>query len=531
MARFGNSSASSLISSANAAQTKTQNLNDALATYNYDLSAKDQAAFQAYSQYLTNAAQKTSDPSKQLSYEKALTSAHKSYTSAEIQRASIAVDYGQIDNTQKYGVISQLRDAAIQNGDEATAQNLELKMAGLSQTIQNQAIAAQNSSDRAGRQQQKAWKDAYSEATSKTNLDLKKLQGGLSKGEVTPDQFAEIKSQIIGRQVNIYKQAAENPSFDNASDYKDKLIALAQDKDTLKYLGDIKFDDQGNVATKEDGTIDIKPSSYYKAGGFLSTGENPQALTIDEYGIASTVDRKKDGFGNYKTGQLADPTDQNPGTFEYQKKFDPSDTAKKMYLDRTLYKDKETGLNYFMDPVLGKVFEDPKDGHYGRNADLLKGKFDYGSTNAYGQQYGGALKSATTAIGNKAGAIIGGSAGNLAGNSFGPLGGFVGGAIGSFLGNAKHQQELQASKDALAKVQAAQAVAAQSSYKTAIAAQPVSTLSPKATGYNPISNTVTGVAGPVKPTPAIIATQAKAASTVGTPTFNAGIAGFDKIKI
>lgn len=506
MARFGNSSTSSLFSSANAAATKTQSLNDSLAGYNYELSAKDEAAFNAYSSYLTSQAQKTSDPSKQLTYEKALTSAHKSYTSAEISRASTAVDYGEIDNTQKYSVISQLRDAAIQNGDEATAQSLEAKMAGLSMTIQNQQIAAENkasaASDKAARDQETAITKGASKAVGDKEDLIVQLNGLKTAGKITPAQYDDRMRQIyLGNPATGAQgllsivQAAKDATGDPNGTYQDKLNKFGADTKVQSYINGNKAaqgavgDTMGQVMIKHpDGTYEFKtrdagqldansPSILLKDDqGNVVKDANGHAITVPNYqGPQAFTDK-----GGAVTGfQYATSIDPNTGQ--------PTRTAIpgkgpggiRQINKESINNDDPSGVPYFYTEAGAKKFigKDPKNGRaiMADDPSVITGKFDYGSTSVLGNTTEGEYAT------KHRGSIAGGSAGSLIGGIFSPVGGLVGGIAGSILGNnAQHKQELANAQAALAKVQAATAAAQQAAAQaaTARAKAPAATASP-----------------------------------------------------
>ena len=92
---YGNTSVSSLLKAAKAAQQKQYSLEDSIAAYEYDLSPKGQADFEKYSAHLGNRIKQyqDTDPLKALNYQKTITSANRSFTSSELSRATTQVLY------------------------------------------------------------------------------------------------------------------------------------------------------------------------------------------------------------------------------------------------------------------------------------------------------------------------------------------------------------------------------------------------------------------------------------------------------
>lgn len=476
MARFGNASTSSLFSSANAAATKTQNLNDALAGYTYDLSAKDEASFNAYTSYLSSQASKTSDPTKELTYEKAITSAHKSYTSAEIQRASTAVDYGQIDNPTKYQTLSQLRDAALQNGDDASAQSLEAKMASLSMTIQNQQIAAETkastASDKAARDQETAITKGASKAVGDKEDLIVQLNGLKTAGKITPAQYDDRMRQIyLGNPATGAQgllsivQAAKDATGDPNGTYQDKLNKFGADSKVQSYINGNKAaqgavgDTMGQVMIKHpDGTYEFKtrdagqldansPSILLKgADGKPVMDANGHAITVPNYQGPQAFTDKAGAVTGFQYATSIDPNTGLPTRTALPGKG-PGALAQ-VNKDR-INNDDPSGVPYFYTESGAKKFigKDSKNGLpiMADDPSVVSGKFDYGSTSTAGQ----AISPLTnTRIGKTSiGSVIGGLVAGPAGIGLG--------AVGGLLAGSQHQQDRAASQAALAKAQAA----------------------------------------------------------------------------
>lgn len=138
MARFGNTSVSSLLSAAKAAYNKKATLEDSIAAYEYDLSPKTQSDLKRYTDHLQGRIgyYQNVDPSKALSYQKNITSAQRSYTSAEINRATTQVMYGNQSDGDKLNTMIGLYQRALESGDQNLAQNIEMKAAILQQQMQ-----------------------------------------------------------------------------------------------------------------------------------------------------------------------------------------------------------------------------------------------------------------------------------------------------------------------------------------------------------------------------------------------------------
>lgn len=134
---YGNTSVSSLLRAAKAAQQKQYSLEDSIAAYEYDLSPKTQADFEKYQAHLNNRIKQYQgiDPLKALNYQKTITSANRSFTSSELSRATTQVLYGNMDNPTKLSLMTNLFRRAVENGDENLAQRIEGQAAQLQQIM------------------------------------------------------------------------------------------------------------------------------------------------------------------------------------------------------------------------------------------------------------------------------------------------------------------------------------------------------------------------------------------------------------
>lgn len=230
MARRGNTSASALIRSAQAAYERSQTYNDNIASYEFDLSAKTPEDFNKYSSYLKDRASKVTDPSKALSLDRTLTSAYRTFNSAEIGRASTDVAYGAIDNRTKYSQMLDLYQRARDNGDSSLAQGIEGQLARLSMTIQNEEQAA------AGRATG-AYKKAYTAQERELNTDLQRYDALRKTGGISGPEYRLEVGRLIQTKVALLdqKRADENLDADAQSAAEQAYNTLISSSEFFKY--------------------------------------------------------------------------------------------------------------------------------------------------------------------------------------------------------------------------------------------------------------------------------------------------------
>lgn len=228
---YGNTSVSSLLRAAKAAQQKQYSLEDSIAAYEYDLSPKTQADFEKYQAHLGNRIKQYqgTDPLKALNYQKTITSANRSFTSSELSRATTQVLYGNMDNGTKLNTMMNLYQRAIENGDENLAQRIEGQAAMLQQTMQR--YGGGGGYGRGGGAEYdaelKGIKDASSnfkrhekllqEEYRRGNISLNQMQGGFTDprtGEHIPglrqtyESINSLKSQLEGGAMTPEREAA-----------------------------------------------------------------------------------------------------------------------------------------------------------------------------------------------------------------------------------------------------------------------------------------------------------------------------------
>lgn len=261
MATYGNTSASSLLRQAQATYKRNQEYNDAIASYEFYKSAATPEDFQKYSDYLQGRVKslQSSDPSKALSMQRTLDESYRRFNSAEISRATLAVNYGESDNRGKYTKIMGLYEASIQNGDDALASRLESNLASLSITIQNEDAAKLAASGRGGGGRGGSGGSAYTAISTKINELEAKVDRAFQTGQPIVDNgvatyidgkaYAMNQAQILKARHDILSaQAASDPK------YGDDLARLEKLADYRNLIdsGLVQFDANGQpIASSE----------------------------------------------------------------------------------------------------------------------------------------------------------------------------------------------------------------------------------------------------------------------------------------
>ena len=131
-------SVTSLLRSAQAAQKKAQSYKDAVAAFEWESSAQTYEDYVAYSGYLTQQGQSTTDPSTALGYQSKLRTANRTFTANEIQRETMKVVEGRGTTLDKMASVSALYQRAVDSGDLNLAQNLFSQWDSLSVQHQNE---------------------------------------------------------------------------------------------------------------------------------------------------------------------------------------------------------------------------------------------------------------------------------------------------------------------------------------------------------------------------------------------------------
>jgi hypothetical protein len=140
-------STSSILKSATSAQNKVRAYEDDVAAYQWQLSAKTGEDWAWYSDYLRGRQGNALTPEDNLSYVKKINTAENQFVSQEIERASIEVATGNASTADKFNTMYGLFSRAMERGNYDLAQNLQLRLVNLQETMQNEAERAQRVSN------------------------------------------------------------------------------------------------------------------------------------------------------------------------------------------------------------------------------------------------------------------------------------------------------------------------------------------------------------------------------------------------
>lgn len=138
----GNTSASSLIKTATAAQKRKLEYEDDIAVYRWNMSAKTADDYSALTSHLNTRAEKASDPSKQLTYIRQIDTARRTFTSSELERQSMSINEGSGTLQDKQNRIIELYNSAADNGDADLMQTLRGQFDTIDKQIQSEAEAS-----------------------------------------------------------------------------------------------------------------------------------------------------------------------------------------------------------------------------------------------------------------------------------------------------------------------------------------------------------------------------------------------------
>lgn len=287
---------SSLLRSAESRARRLRELEDSMIAYDYQLSSKSYEDLQSYTGYLTDRANKTSDPSQRLSYQKAIDSARSGYISNEIQRQSINVIEGRGTNTDKYNRMLDLYYMAADNGQYDLATSLHLQLDNLSVTIQNEREAAARARASSGKANTE-YIDSYKEA-SKTYQDtideLIDVFSTSKKGDFQPfiDEYASQLKLPAGTDLfGVISHLASSASailqegFENAPNTKTR-IQLENAYNTLTKSGIVSLPTAGKekiqMTYKElASAVGLAQFGQYPLTSALTTRFNPETGQLE----------------------------------------------------------------------------------------------------------------------------------------------------------------------------------------------------------------------------------------------------------
>lgn len=268
--RLGNTSTSSLIKSATSLATQMAVYEDNYQASVYAASAKDDASYGAYSDYLSSridvlrSSGSITDASKALSLSNSWRTATNSNISSTIQRENIQVMSGNATLTDKYNVVASEYARAASIGDMATAQSLESQAYSISQSIQYQAQQADAASktlqeaavsyqgdvvdsldnglkelNSAAKNLSEADFNTYSQQFVKQNADAFQKIGVVLPDGAQPNYF-DIVQGIVGAKYNalVLKAQAEAPiNAVKAGNYAQDASFLNDGTTTISTLG------------------------------------------------------------------------------------------------------------------------------------------------------------------------------------------------------------------------------------------------------------------------------------------------------
>lgn len=174
--------ASALLRSAEARRNRLRAQEDNFRAFEWDMSAKTWDDYQRYYDYLKDRQSAASDAEDSLAYVRKMQSAHRGYTSNEIQRQSQNVLMGRSSNMDKMGALESLYLQARSMGNEDAAQTLFGQMLQLDKTIQSEQIAAAESAIRINEANAKAQAGGYKTAANLLKNGLEDLTAAFNRG-------------------------------------------------------------------------------------------------------------------------------------------------------------------------------------------------------------------------------------------------------------------------------------------------------------------------------------------------------------
>ena len=250
---YGNTSVSALLNQARAALKKQQSLEEQVASYEYDLSPKDKAAYDKYSSFLSTRAKQvqSTDPAKALSLQRLITGAQRTFTSSELTRESINIAEGTGSKPQKLQKMISLYRQALENGDENLAQRIQLQADNLQVQIQNEAMAGAGRGGGGGSDAtDKATKKGINSQLDKISSAQKELKTELAQGKINSNQYISQTAQLydaknkilqstytVDESGNIVQNQHSGLSYESVKDFYDKHQGLQQDNQFQQLMG------------------------------------------------------------------------------------------------------------------------------------------------------------------------------------------------------------------------------------------------------------------------------------------------------
>ena len=385
MATYGNAgSLSSLLSAASSARKRQETLQDSIASYEWDLSAKTAEDFAKYGKYLQDKSTTYTnvDPSRSLEYAKKLTSATRAKASADITREGMGIMEGRGTKMGKLQKFSDLARQAYESGDMSLYQRLTSAGESLQIQIQNEQYAAAQAAAAAGERASAAYEkgvkqqlDMQLNAPATENSpggvlsQLEAMKNGLKYGGNTflgelqnkqgKTYFDAIKGSLEAI-AGAYKQAAEattdpeqkqkwmleyNKVVNGDKDFQIAPGLAGKGLDFVNKQLELKGNgqDPGRLVAKPDGTFEyatnyttaLKPIRGADGKITVVQGTNGQKAdfksTIDALNKGGyDASQAEDGtikFYNPRTGQTVFGTPDENGNVIYQEGVDASGNA------------------------------------------------------------------------------------------------------------------------------------------------------------------------------------------------------------
>jgi hypothetical protein len=337
MAGATSSSVSSMLKSAVTLYNTNQTLSDNAAAEVYQQSANTADDYNTYATYLSGQISKTSNPTKQLTYQKALTDAWTTYQSNQLQRDTQAVTEGNGTDQQKLSDLQNFYNQAVATGDMSNAQNIESEYLTTENAIATAQAAATTAANTLSSTQGTAYyKSGEDLETSLKELDQAYKEGGEAVAGKALKTFVANQKQTIDTLASqpgapqdviaLSRAMAKGDQPDLGSVINGSIAAIGQ-YDALAATATSTMSDQTasnsyaqDVSDIEDGTktfstpygtinynqagqIAANPNGFVEQVSYDNEGNAVHTLTPEK--ITGFVDSKGNHFTQYSGSSLA----------------------------------------------------------------------------------------------------------------------------------------------------------------------------------------------------------------------------------
>lgn len=328
---YGNTSVSSLLNQARAALKKQQGLEEEIAAYEYDLSPKDQAAFDKYNSFLSNRIKQVqnTDQSKALSLQRKITGAQRTFTSSELTRESIGIAEGTGSKPAKLNKMISLYRRALENGDENLAQRIQLQADNLQVQIQNEAMAGAGRGGGGGGggaaaadPQVKGFKKTVSDMENHKQL----LDEELRSGRITTKDYLGGYKDKDGNQV-----LGVRGTMQSIGDIQKAAYEYAQStgtEDAINYYGAI------SNKIKKDGYQDLINQAGKKVAAGQAGGARQYDFNTGRWEFKSPQQVGTQGYNNTDMGAMFKLKDQSKDNIVLGETKDGASTGYQVYLPK-----------------------------------------------------------------------------------------------------------------------------------------------------------------------------------------------------